>query len=92
MYAKLFTRFGIFCCEYYKQILVKSRLEALDCCKNIPKYLGSTKGLFFIFKKGLELRVGGYTDVDGRMSISACILKLCWFDMMKGSKQSTNGS
>ena len=42
--------------------------------KNILKYLWSTKDLFLIFGEGLELRVGGYTDVDDRMSISRCVL------------------
>ena len=69
----LCNRLGLSCCESYEQILIESRLGALDCCKNIPKYLRSTKGLFFIFEEGLELRVGGYTDVDGRMSTSAYI-------------------
>ena len=72
----LCTRLAISCCESYEQILIESRLGALDCCKNIAKYLRSTKGLFLIFEEGLELRVGGYTDADGRMSTSACILEL----------------
>ena len=77
MYAMLCTRLGISYYENYEQILVKSRLGVLDCCENIPKYLKSTKGLFLIFEKMLELRVGGYTVADGRISISACILELC---------------
>ena len=52
--------------------------------KNISKYLRSTKGLFLIFEEGLELRVGGYIDADGRMSTSAYILELCWFDLLEG--------
>ena len=46
-------------------------------------YLRSAKELFLIFEEGLELRVGGYTNIDGRMSILACILELCWFDMLE---------
>ena len=64
----LCTRLGISYCESHEQTLVESRLGALDYCKNISKYLRSIKGLFLIFEEGLELRVGGYTDVDGRMS------------------------
>ena len=66
----LCTRLAISYCESFEQILVESRLGALDCCENIPQYLRSTEGI--------ELRVGGYTNTDGRMSTSACILKLCW--------------
>ena len=79
----LYTRLGISCYESHEQILVESRLGALDCCENISKYLRSTKGLFLIFEKGLELRVGGYTDAEGRMSVSACIFKLYWFGMLE---------
>ena len=56
----------------------------MDCCENIPKYLRSTKRLFLIFEEGLELKVGGYTDADGRISTSACILELYWFGMLEG--------
>ena len=73
----LCTRLDISCCKSYEQILVESRLRVLDCCENISKYLKSTKGLFLIFEEGLELRVEGYTDVDGRISISVYILELC---------------
>ena len=52
--------------------------------KNISKYLRSTKKLFLIFEEGLELKVGGYTDADGKITISACILELCWFGMLEG--------
>ena len=69
----LCTRFRISCCEGHEQILVKSKLRALDYCENILKYLRSTKNLFLIFGEGLELRVGGYTD--GRISTSVCILE-----------------
>ena len=75
MYAMLCTRLGISCCESHEQILVESRLGALDFYKNISKYLRSTKRLFLIIEEGLELKVGGYTDTDSRISISACILK-----------------
>ena len=78
------TQLGISCYESYEQILVESRLGALDCCENILKYLKSTKRLFLIFEEGLELRVGGYTDADDKISISACILELCWFGMLEG--------
>ena len=77
MYAMLCTRLGISCCESHEQILVESKLGALDCCENMPKYLRRTKGLFLIFEKGLEIRVGGYTDTNGKTSTSVCILKLC---------------
>ena len=80
----LCTRLAISCCENYEQILVESRLGVLDCCENIPQYLRSTKRLFLIFEKGLELRVGGYTNINGRMSTSTCILELCCFDLLEG--------
>ena len=80
----LCTRFGISYCESHEQILVKSRLRALDYCENISKYLKSTKRLFFVFEEGLELRVGGYTNADGRISTSVCILELYWFGMLEG--------
>ena len=56
----------------------------MDYCENISEYLRSTKGSLLIFEEGLELRVGGYTDADSRMSTSACILELCWFDLLEG--------
>ena len=80
----LCTQLGISCCESHEQILVESRLGALDCFENIPKYLESTKRLLLIFKEGLEQRVGGYTDADSRLSTLACILELCWFSMLEG--------
>ena len=52
--------------------------------KNISKYLRSTKKLFLIFEEGLELKVGGYTDADGRMSTLVYILELHWFDILEG--------
>ena len=61
--------------ESHEQISVESRLGALDSCENTPKYLRNTKGLFLIFSEGSELRVGGYTDADDRMSILECVLK-----------------
>ena len=84
VYAKLCTRLGIFYCKSHEQILVESRLGALDYCKNILKYLRSIKELFLIFEEGLELRVGEYTDADGRISTSVCILEFCWFDILEG--------
>ena len=60
----------------HEQILVKSKLGALHCCENISKYLRSSQKLFLIVEERLELRVGGYTDADDRMSISVCILEL----------------
>ena len=92
MYAKLCTRFGISYCESHEHILVESRLGVLDCCENIPKYLRSTKGLFLIFEEGLELKMERYTNTDGRISTSVCILELYWFGCWKGFKQSTNES
>ena len=44
--------------------------------KNIFEYLRSTKGLFLIFEEGLDLRVEGYTHINGRISTSAYILEL----------------
>ena len=52
--------------------------------KNIPKYLRSTKRLFFIFEEGLELRVGGYTMLMIKCLTSVCILKLCQFNILEG--------
>ena len=59
------------------------RLRAMDCCKNILKYLRSTKDLFLIFGEISKLRVERYIDVDGRMSTSVYIIELCWFGMLK---------
>ena len=73
----LCTRLGISYCESHDQIFIESRLKAIDCCENTPKYLRNTKGLFLIFGEGSKLTEGGYTDADGRMSTSVCILELC---------------
>ena len=88
----LCIRLGISCYESHEQISVESRLGPLDYYKNISKYLRNTKDLFLIFGEGLELRVRGYTNVDGKISTSIYILEyvgsVCW----KGFKQSINES
>ena len=92
VYAKLCTRLSISCCESHEQILVEPRLEALDYCENISKYLSSTKRLFFVFEEGLELRVGECTvlmvEYLHQYVFLSYVGSVCW----KSSRESTNES
>ena len=51
MYSILYSQ----CYECHEQISIGSRLEVLDCCENIFKYLRSTKDLFLIIEEWIEL-------------------------------------